>query len=64
MGDLTIILLAASIVILSWTVAKLNQKVDKHVRKFKKFEEALKKNATGGVKTVDNYKSYAQDVYR
>jgi uncharacterized protein YoxC len=64
MGDLTVILMGASIVVLSWTVAKLNEKVDKQIKKFKKFEEALKKNATGGVKHGTNYRGYLEDVYR
>ena len=64
MGDLTVILMGISIVVLSWTVAKLNEKVDKHMKKFKKFEDALKKNATGGVKHSTNYKGTPQDVYR
>jgi len=64
MGDITIIIMGASIVVLSWTVAKLNEKVDKQIKKFKKFEEALKKNATGGIKTGTNYKGYPQDAYR
>ena len=64
MGDLTVILMGVSIVILSWTVAKLNEKVDKQIKKFKKFEEALKKNATGGIKSGTNYKGIPQDMYR
>jgi hypothetical protein len=56
--------MGASIVVLSWTVAKLNEKVDKQIKKFKKFEEALKKNATGGVKHGTNYRGYLEDVYR
>ena len=64
MGDLTSILLGASLVVLAWTVAKLNEKVDRQVKKFKKFEEALKKNATGGVKSVTNYGGYPQDIYK
>jgi hypothetical protein len=65
MGDLTYILLGASLVILSWTVAKINEKVDKHIKRFRKFEEALKKNATGPIKTAPpNYDNYAQDIYR
>ena len=64
MGDLTAILLGASVVVLSWTVAKLNEKVEKQIKKFKKLEEALKKNATGGVKTGTNYNGYPQDIYK
>jgi uncharacterized protein YoxC len=64
MGEMTLILIGVSMVILAWTVAKLNEKVDRNIKKFKKFEEALKKNATGTVKTGTNYKDYPQDVYR
>jgi len=64
MGDLTILLMAGSVIILSWTVSRLDYKVDKHIRKFKKFEEALKKNATGGIKTGANYRDQYQDIYR
>ncbi len=64
MGDLTAILMGASLVVLAWTVAKLNEKVDKQLRKFKKFEDALKKNATGGIKTGANYSNYPQDIYK
>jgi hypothetical protein len=64
MGDLTTILIGASMVILAWTVVKLNEKVDKQIKKFKKFEEALKKNATSGVKTGTNYQGYPQDIYK
>ena len=64
MGDLTTILIGASMVVLAWTVVKLNEKVDKQIKKFKKFEEALKKNATNGLKPSTNYKNYPQDIYR
>ena len=64
MGDLTIILIGTSMVVLAWTVVKINEKVDKHLKKFKKLEEAIKKNATGTVKTSTNYKGYPQDIYR
>jgi uncharacterized protein YoxC len=47
MGELTSIIIGVSVVVLTWTVAKLNEKVDKHIRKFQRFEDALKKNATG-----------------
>ncbi len=65
MGELTTIILGASLVILAWTVARLNDKVDKQIKKFKKLEEALKKNATGGIKTGTNYHNgYPQDIYK
>ncbi len=64
MGEVTIIIMGVSMVVLAWTVAKLNEKVDKQIKKFKKFEDALKKNATGGIKTGTNYKGSPQDIYR
>ncbi len=63
MGDITTIIMGVSIVLLSWTMAKINDKVDKHIKKFKKFEEALKKNASGRIKNTTNYKEQSQDVY-
>ena len=50
MADITTIIIGISVVLLSVALAKINDKVDRHIRKFRKFEEALKKNATGGVK--------------
>jgi uncharacterized protein YoxC len=47
MGELTGIIIGVSVVVLTWAVAKLNEKVDKHIRKFQRFEDALRKNATG-----------------
>lgn len=47
MGELTGIIIGVSVVVLTWAVAKLNEKVDKHIKKFQRFEDALKKNATG-----------------
>jgi hypothetical protein len=64
MGDLTLILFGVSIVLLSWTVAKLNAKLEKQIKKFKKFEEALKKNATSSIKSGTNYKGTAQTNFR
>jgi hypothetical protein len=50
MGDLTTIIMGISIVVLAWTIARINEKVDRQIKKFKRFEEALKKNATGRIK--------------
>ena len=63
MGDITLILFGVSIVVLSWTVVKLNVKLEKQIKKFKKFEEALKKNATGGIKSGTNYKGTPQTTF-
>lgn len=49
MGELTGVIIGISVVVLTWTVAKLNEKVDKHIKRFRRFEEALKKNASGRV---------------
>jgi len=65
MGEWTTILLGISMVILVWTVAKINEKVDKQVRKFKRFEEALKKNATGRVHgDTSDSRNKSQAIYR
>lgn len=54
MGDLTIIILSIGMVILCWTIIKVNEKVDGHITRFKKFEHALKKNSTGQIPTAKN----------
>jgi hypothetical protein len=64
MGELTGIIIGVSVVVLTWTVAKLNEKVDRHIKRFRRFEEALKKNATGrGFKPATNHQKQPQDVY-
>ena len=55
MEDLTIIIIGVSVVLLSVALAKINDKVDRHIRKFRKFEDALKKNATGRVNSPQNF---------
>jgi len=55
MEDLTIIIIGVSVVLLSVALAKINDKVDRHIRKFRKFEDALKKNATGRVNNPQNF---------
>jgi hypothetical protein len=52
MGDLTIIILSIGMIIMCWVMIKINDKVDKHIKRFKKFEQALKKNSTGNIPTV------------
>ena len=47
MGDLTIIILAAMLIMLCVVIIKINDKVDRHIKRFKKLERALFKNATG-----------------
>ena len=49
MGDLTIISLAVGMIIICWVLMRINDKIDKHIKKFKKFEQALIKNSTGSI---------------
>lgn len=49
MGDLTVIILAVLMVFLCWIIIKVNEKVDRYIKRFKKLERALLKNATGKV---------------
>lgn len=65
MFDMAEIVVGFSIILLTWTVARLNDKVDRQIKKFRRFEEALKKNATGKTRhNATNYKETPQDVYR
>ncbi|NLI16230.1 MAG: hypothetical protein GX409_08110 [candidate division Zixibacteria bacterium] len=47
MGDLTLISLSVGVIIICWVLIRINDKLDKHIKKFKKFEQALIKNSTG-----------------
>jgi len=52
-------------VFLTWTVARINDKVDKDIKRFRRFEEALKKNASSRIKqNATDYKETPQDVYK
>lgn len=62
MTDLTMITIGVCVVILSVALAKLNEKVDRHIRKFRKFEDALRKNATGGIKDASSHANQRQYV--
>lgn len=65
MGELTGMIIGISVVVLTWTVAKLNEKVDKQIKRFKRFEDALKKNVSGRAgRPATNHKKQPQDVYR
>jgi hypothetical protein len=64
MVDLTIIIIGISVVLLSVALAKINDKVDRHIRKFRKLEEALKKNATGRINNAAEYQDQRQYVKR
>lgn len=50
MSDITVIIIGFTIVLLTWAVARINDKVDRYINRFRRFEDALKKNATGRVK--------------
>jgi hypothetical protein len=54
MGDLTIIILSIGMIMICWVMIKINDKIDRHIKKFKKFEQALKKNSTGNVPVATN----------
>ncbi|UCE66969.1 MAG: hypothetical protein JSU85_02870 [Candidatus Zixiibacteriota bacterium] len=62
MADLTIIIIGISVVLLSVALAKINDKLDRHIRKFRKFEEALKKNATGRINNAAKYQNQREYV--
>lgn len=62
MTDLTMITIGVCVVILSVAMAKLNEKVDRHIRKFRKFEDALKKNATGRINDASGHANQRQYV--
>jgi hypothetical protein len=64
MADITMITIGVCVVILSVAMAKLNDKVDRHIRKFRKFEDALKKNATGAVNNVSSHPNQREYVKR
>jgi len=49
MGDLTIFILAIGMIMMCWVMIRINDKIDRHIKKFKRFEQALKKNSTGKV---------------
>ena len=51
MGDLTVIMLSIGMVIICWIMIKINDKIDRHIKRFKKLEAALLKNSTNKVKT-------------
>ena len=64
MADITMITIGVCVVILSVALAKLNDKVDRHIRKFRKFEDALRKNATGKVNDASNYQNQREYAKR
>jgi hypothetical protein len=49
MGDLTVFVLSIGVIIICWVLIRINDKIDKHIKKFKKFEHALIKNSTGNI---------------
>jgi len=65
MLDITGIIIGVSMVLLTWTVARLNDKVDKQIKRFRRFEDALKKNASGRIKqAASEMQEDPQDVYK
>ncbi len=64
MFDITIMTIGVSVVLLAVALAKINDKVDRHIRKFRKFEEALIKNATRNVKSTENIEKPRQHLFK
>jgi hypothetical protein len=63
MGDLTVLILSIGMIIICWVLMKINDKIDRQIKKFKKFENALKKNSTGQVPiTPDKQTSGKLDI--
>jgi len=56
MGDLTVIILSIGMVIICWILIRINDKIDRHKKRFKKLEAALLKNSTNKVKTPSSAK--------
>ena len=54
MGDLTVIILSLLIIVLCWIIIKINEKLDRHIKRFRKLEKALLKNATGKIPASPN----------
>ncbi|MCD6160788.1 MAG: hypothetical protein J7K40_00045 [candidate division Zixibacteria bacterium] len=53
MGEITVIILSIGMVILCWVMIRLNDKIDRQIKRFKKLENALIKNSTRSIKTTD-----------
>ena len=51
MGDLTVIILSIIMVIFCWILIKINDKIDRHIKRFKKLESALIKNSSTKIAT-------------
>ena len=51
MGEITVIILSIGMVILCWILIRLNDKIDRQIKRFKKLESALIKNSTKTIKT-------------
>ena len=56
MGELTVIILSIGMVIICWIIIKINDKIDRYIKRFKKLEAALLKNSTNKVKTSSSAK--------
>ena len=54
MGDLTIIILSITMVIMCWAMIRINDKLNRYISRFKRLENALVKNSTNKVATPMN----------
>jgi hypothetical protein len=64
MQDITTVILGVTMILLAVAVARLNDKIDKQIRKFQRFEDALRKNATGQVQKHKTSEEKPEEVYR
>ena len=64
MQDITTIMLGIMMILLAAAVARLNDKIDKQISKFKRFEDALKKNATGQIRQQDISEESPAEIYQ
>jgi len=62
MGDLTVIILAILIIFLCWVIVKVNEKLDKYIKRFKRLEKALMKNATGKIQVQENPSNQSDEL--
>jgi len=64
MQDITTIILGISMILLAAAFARLNDKLDKQIRKFQRFEDALRKNATGQIRNQDIVEESREEIYQ
>jgi len=64
MQDITTVILGITMILLAAAVARLNDKIDKQIGKFQRFEDALRKNATGQIRQKDVSEESPEKIYQ